>query len=131
MQLLEPHDLPLFLDRFCSLYDAVLKRLEHEFRVDGAQLSKVELLVQDAESAAGWSNMTLSIANVSELLFREGASTRQVLSDGITILWKNQHVWCDLSPYASTPTSIEEIRRSDFYLVGTSISWSVSPYNDA
>ena len=76
------------------------------------------------------SNVIIVIENVSEIAFREGNATRQILSDGLTVCWFDGCVWCDLSPYGSEPDTVEDFRRSDFYVVGKTFSWQVEQYSE-
>jgi hypothetical protein len=130
MDTLEPSKSPDFLDRFCSFHDAVVRRLEHHYEASGRRQTILTVSAQDQESGQGWSNVVLVIDGVSEIGFREGQSTRQVLSDGLILTWFNGHVWCDLSPYTSEPSSIDDVRRSDFYVVGEVLRWRSEPYSE-
>lgn len=80
------------------------------------------------EADTGWCNVVIAIDDVSEIRFREGLSTRRVLSDGLTIAWFNGKVWFDLSPHASDPAAADDFRRSDFYVVGESFAWRAEQY---
>jgi hypothetical protein len=62
------------------------------------------------------------------MLFREGGSTRVILSDGLTLRIIEAKIWCDFSPYCSEPDSVDDFRKSDFYVVGASVRWEVQPY---
>ncbi len=119
-----------FLDRFNSFNDAVVRRVEHRYGASGRRQATLIISAQDQQSEAGWSNVVLVIDDVSEIAFREGKSTRQVLSDGLTIAWINGDVWCDLSPYSSEPATVDDFRRSDFYVSGEALTWRTDQYSE-
>ena len=123
MHQLEESSLRQFLDRFNSFNDAVLRRLEHRYSASGRRQATLTISTQDQQSDAGWSNVVIVIDNVGEITFREVKSTRQVLSDGLSIAWFDGDVWCDLSPYSSGPITVDDFRRSDFYVSGGSVTW--------
>jgi hypothetical protein len=128
MTTLDPHSLSEFLDRFWAFNDAVIRRIQHCYIPGGTQQSSITLSTKDQDSENDWSNVTLVITGVSEILFREGVSTRQVLSDGLSLKWINGQFWCDFSPHSSDPEDEAEIRRSDFYIAGATLNWTVAPY---
>lgn len=130
MRTVEPDTLPGFLTRFCSFYDSVIRRFEYCYCRGGTQQLTIELSAQDLEAAQGWSTVILVLSDVSEILFREGGSTRVVLSDGLSLQWIDNQLWCDLSPYSSEITSIADLRRSDFYAVGSTMMWKVETYSE-
>jgi hypothetical protein len=130
MDTLEPGKESDFLDRFCSFNDAVVRRLEHRYEASGRRQAILTVSARDQESGQGWSNVVIVIDGVSEIGFREGKSTRQVLSDGLILTWFQGHVWCDLSPYTSEPGSIDDVRRSDFYVAGEVLKWRSEPYSE-
>jgi hypothetical protein len=119
-----------FLDRFNSFNDAVVRRVEFRYGASGRRQATLTISTQDQRSDVTRSNVVIVIDNVSESGFREGKSTRQVLSDGLTVAWFNGEVWCDLSPYAQEPTSVEDFRRSDFYVAGEALTWRTAPYRE-
>src|SRR4051812_25671983 len=101
MNKLDQPSLREFLDRFNSFNDAVIRRVEYHYGASGRRQATLTISTQDRQSDAGWSNVVVVIGNVSEIAFREGKSTRQVLWDGLAVAWFNGDVWCDLSPYSS------------------------------
>lgn len=130
MNMLDQSSVRTFLDRFNSFNDAIVRRIEHRFGVSGHQRTTLTVSSQDEQSETGWSNVVIVVENVFEITFREGKSTRQILSDGLTISWFKDDVWCDLSPYASNPAAVNEFRRSDFYVAGKSLTWRVEEYSE-
>lgn len=121
-----------FLTRFCSFNDAVIRRIVYCYLSAGSHRMTVELSVQDQQEPQGWSNIILILTDVSEISFREGESTRQVLSDGLILVIINDQVFCDFSPYSSDASeqSLDDLRRSDFYAIGSTILWDVRPYSE-
>ena len=130
MNKLDQPSLREFLDRFNSFNDAVVRRVEYRYGASGRPQATLTISTQDQQSDEGWSNVVVVIENVSEIAFREGKSTRQVLSDGLIVAWFNGDVWCDLSPYTSEPASVNDFRRSDFYVVGEALSWRIDQYSE-
>jgi hypothetical protein len=119
-----------FLDRFNSFNDAVVRRVGYCYDASGHRQATLTISTQDQQSDAGWSNVVIVIDNVSEIAFREGKSTRQILSDGLAVCWFDGDVWCDLSPYSSEPDTVDDFRRSDFYVVGEALAWRVEQYSE-
>jgi hypothetical protein len=119
-----------FLGRFHSFHDSVVRRVEHRYSPSGQRQTTLTISAQDQQSGTGWSNVIVQINDVLEIGFREGKSTRQVLSDGMTIVWLDGDVWCDLSPYASEPASADDFRQSDFFVAGKALSWRVDQYSE-
>ena len=130
MNHLQQQSLREFLERFNSFNDAVVRRVEFRYVASGRRQATLTISTQDQCSDSGWSNVIIMIDNVSEIAFREGKSTRQVLSDGLTVVWFDGDVWCDLSPHTSDPSTIDEFRRSDFYVVGAALSWQADQYSE-
>jgi hypothetical protein len=128
MTILTESTLVDFLDRFNSFNDAIIRRIDHRYGASGQQQTTLTLSTQDKQSEVGWSNVVIVMDNVAEILFREGASTRQILSDGLTVAWFQGNVWCDLSPYCTDPETMEDFKQSDFYISGQNITWSVESY---
>jgi hypothetical protein len=128
MPTVQPRDLAEFLDRFLSFNDAVLRRVEHRFLSSGTQRCVVTLSAQDRESARGWSNVVVTVEQVSELTLREGKTSCQVLSDGVIIKWFEGVTFLVFSATASDPETVEEVRQSDFYVAGVSFAWEVGPF---
>jgi hypothetical protein len=127
---LSPDHTSKFLERFVSFNDALLRSVTHSYFPDGTQISSLSLSAKDIDSSDGWSNVTLVIFDVKEIVFREGPSTRQILSDGLSVKWIDGRVWCDFSPYASNPQNESDFRRSDLFVAGTHAAWTVGPYTE-
>jgi hypothetical protein len=125
---LDLSSLPEFLERFYSFNDALIRRVEHRYLASGGRETTLTISGRDQQSSTGRSNVVVVISEVSEICFREGNSTRQVLSDGMTVAWFDGVVWCDLSPYTSEPDSIDDFRKSDFYVVGKVLTWRIEAY---
>jgi len=131
MNVLDPLSTRAFLDRFNSFYDAVIRRIEYRFNVPEQRRATLIISTQDQQSDTGWSNVVIVIGKVSETAFREGNSTRQILSDGFHITWIDGFAWCDFSPYSSKIDSLDDLRKSDFYVAGESFAWQTEPYSEA
>ena len=121
--------MPEFLKRFYSFNDAVIRGLELHYAASGKKRVSVTLSARDEESGQAWCNVVVVIDDVSEITFREGRATCQVLSSGLVVMWLDESVWCDFSP-SIEPNSIEEFRQSDFYVVGRVVTWRADPYSD-
>jgi hypothetical protein len=57
----------------------------------------------------------------------EGPSTNPVLSDGVGIHLLESGTFVDLAPYTEDPAGIDDLRRSDQYVLGGTVSVDVSP----
>lgn len=119
-----------FLTRFNSFNDGVLRQVVHRYRRSKLPEALVTISTKDQQADIGWSNVVLAVEEVSEILFREGGSTRQILSDGLHVAWFGDDVWCDLSPYGPEPETMEDFRQSDFYIVGRQLAWRVEAYSE-
>jgi hypothetical protein len=128
MEPLNKDTLRRFLDRFYSFNDAVIRRLELHYAT-GHNRVAVTLSAQDQQSSQGWCNVVLVVEDVSEIAFREGKATCQVLSSGLVVTWFDENVWCDFSPDLE-PETTDEFRQSDFYVVGRTLSWRAEPYSE-
>jgi hypothetical protein len=129
MQALTKETLPLFVTRFASLNDGVLRELRFKYSASGQKAISVIVSVQDLEAKEGWSNLVILVDEITETAFKEGRATCQVLSSGIVVAWLEAQVWCDFSP-SLEPVSIDDFRQSDFYVAGKRVSWEVEPYSD-
>lgn len=130
MDLLSEQDLPAFLSRFASFDDGVIRKVEHRYGQHGVQRTSVIISVMDQQAQKGWSNVTLVMDGVSEFVLREGRTTCVVLSFGVCFRWIDGKIWCLLSPYSFESEFIDDFRRSDFYVVASSIAFSVSKYSE-
>jgi hypothetical protein len=132
MLTLEPRSLATFLNRFSSFNDAVLRTAEFRFRSssNGKRRSIVTLSAQDHESGQGWSNVKIVIEEVSEFVLQEGKATCQILSDGLFIKWFGDVVFVLFSGDNCEPVTIDDFRRSTFYVAGRSFSWEASVYSE-
>jgi hypothetical protein len=131
MNTLSGDSIDSFLSRFGTFNDSVLRKVEHRFAANGSRQAEVVISAQDQRVELGWSNVIISFADVFEFLFREGKSTRQVLSDGLKIVLLDGKLWCDFSPYSTEGESIDDFRRSDFYVVAAGINWDVVGYSES
>lgn len=123
MRVLTPDSIQEFVSRFCHCDDAVLQSVVVEMATETGTSVLINLLTKDLKSSSMWSILTISLKGVSEFLFREGKSSRVVLSDGLTVLFCGSRVWLDLSPYSSKSTDIEDVRKSDLYFSAHEACW--------
>jgi hypothetical protein len=130
MTVLDKETLPDFLDRFQSLNDAIIRLLEYHLPKTGGKRLTVTLSTQDSDGDGGWSNVRMTFDAVSELNLRDGNFALQVLSDGLSVAWIDNLLWCDFSPYAPEPASVDEYRRSNFSVAATTCTWQVEPYKE-
>lgn len=127
---LREEDAPDFLHRFDSFNDSVIRRIEHQYCKQDGQRTSVIISARDVMAPKQWSNVTFTASHVSELTLREGRTTCVVISFGIVLKWIDGKVWCAFSPYFTEMESIDDFRRSEFYLVASSISVTINPYSE-
>jgi hypothetical protein len=130
MNAIDPITKPRLLERFCEFSDAVLRKVQHTYLSTGKQMTEVTLSAMDKEAPDGWSNVVVRIRGVEELVFKEGRTTCQVLSNGLQIEWHEDIVYVDFSPYSTVAAGVEEIRKSDFYIGGETAEWWTTPYEE-
>lgn len=130
MPSLDEHSITEFLDRFWSFNDSVIRRIRHCYITGLDQRTCITLSAHDKNAADGWSNLSLMITGVSEVVFRQGNSCVQVLSGGLIIKWLNGRLWCDFSSFNGENATEQDFRSSDFYVVGQAIVWNVEPYSE-
>ncbi len=123
---------PAFLARFESANDGILRTVHYQLAAGGSRSRLVvELSVQDVEAEGGWSNLVLSADDVREMSLKDGRASVQVLSGGMSLSWHDGLLYCDLSPYASESTTLEDIRRSGFFFAARECTWEAKPYGDS
>jgi hypothetical protein len=128
MNSLTPDSLDVFLRRFYALNDGVIRRIEFAYQPSGTRQATVILSSQDSESPSGWSNLLLRFDAVSEFVLREGRSTCQILSEGVSIKWIRETLFISLSSSMDGPESLDDFRQSDCYAACDAISWEIMPY---
>ncbi|HVJ82903.1 MAG TPA: hypothetical protein VNC50_17680 [Planctomycetia bacterium] len=130
MSILCPDEVVTLQSRFGNFQDAVLRRIEHSFGIDEGGCCTVTMSVEDHRNEDGYSNVTLVVRGVTELAFRDQAATRQSLPDGLALRRLNGQWWVDFAPFCRETESADEMRLSDFYLTGSSLTWQVAPFSE-
>ena len=128
MNLLTADSLDAFLRQFYHLNDGVIRRLEFVYQPSGTRQVIVVLSSQDSDSPSGWSNLLLRLDAVSEFVLREGQTTCQILSDGMTIKWIDKTLFVSFSSSMAEPESDTDFRQSDCYAACHDLSWEIMPY---
>jgi hypothetical protein len=72
----------------------------------------------------------VKVHHVAEMVFREGNHSLRVMRHGLSLDWLEGRVWLAFQPYSAEMTSVEDYRRSYFYMAGQSCSWRVEGPGD-
>lgn len=131
MPILDKVTTDLFLERFNSFYDAVLRRVEISFLRNGERCVSVWIEAADSQSMEGdqWVCVRLTVSGVKDFcLSQTENSSSNVLSDGIHLSWFDGILGLDLGHFSDAPASIEEQRLSKVFIAGAKIDWSVGAY---
>jgi hypothetical protein len=131
MNSLTPDTLDAFLRRFSRLNDGVIRHIEFVYPPSGKRHVAMTLSLKDAESSSGWSNLLLRMNSLSEFVLREGRTTCQILSDGVSIRWINGTIFVSFSSFMPSPETAAEFRQSDCYGACLDLSWDVVPYAES
>jgi hypothetical protein len=124
-----------FLKQFNQFYDAVLRSIELRFAPSEmfghatVTLSVPQSLPKRDKS--GWVNVRIEVKKVEEFSLRESTKeSARVLSSGLHIGPFDGLLFFDFAPYSVSPRSLEDYRRSGFYIAGRSFSWNVKEYTE-
>lgn len=124
-------DISRLLARFHEFSDAVLRSIVVLFEDDGTRRMDISIATRDAETVEndGWVCVMLSVDGISEMSVRERARTSlQVISDGIHISMYDQEIGIEFGGAIEAPDTIENLRGSDVYVLGGTLSFDVLPY---
>ena len=118
------------LKRFFDFYDGLLVSLKVDYERNGERTLNIVVsgreIVHEQEV---WKNIELRLEGLAEYCFREPVNTSsQVLSNGIHVLQLNNLLGIDLGSLCDNPGSLSELRTSDMYAVGTSLSWIIDDF---
>jgi hypothetical protein len=113
-----------------SFHDALLRSVECDYRGSGTLRATVTLSSQSGKLSSQWSNFTFSFEEVGEIMLAQRPrTTLVVLSFGLAIDWFDNQVFIAFSPYSPfTMASIDDYRKSEFYVAGAECYYEVSPY---
>jgi len=124
-----------FLDRFNRFHDAVIREIHIVFgyRSQHRDAGVIILSVQDQQCPQnkGWVNVNLQFVNVREFSMTHSAEEyHQVISDEIHIQHLNGLFFVDLGASIDQPNTIDQFKKSRFYLACESIQWNVVAYTE-
>ncbi len=126
---LTPDTINEFLERFYSLYDSVIRKIEYCYMSSGIQEANIIISSQDKNNSLGWSNLRFFLSGVSEFTLHEGRTTCQILSDGIHIKWIENSIYISFAS-SSEPITTDEFRQSDLFAVCLSLFCDILPYSE-
>lgn len=118
-----------FLNRFYYFDDSVIRNIFIQF---GHKVT-LTLSTKDAEEPLnnGWVNVILEINDVTEFSFQESSKeSYQVLSNNLHITFSNGLYFLDFGYFIDKPKDLPEYKKSKFYLVGKTLSWKVTDYQE-
>ena len=124
-----------FLAHFNHCFDGIVRRIQFRFApTESFGRAYITLSVQRPITRRiknGWVNVRMAITEVEEFAVRESAKEScRVLSSGLHIEVFNGLLFFDFAPYSVSPDSLEDYRRSGFYIAGRSFSWKVEEYSE-
>lgn len=127
--------LQAFLDRFYQFYDAVVRKIALDFDAH-PPCCEVVVDAQDAESASGWSRVTLRVQACSSFRFEMGRTTFEVLSSGLQVGWSERQVgWSErqillfLDAYPDDD-GLPDVSSNKAFVAGRDLWWSATHIND-
>jgi len=131
MQSLTRESLTSFMHRFESFNDGLIRSVEYRYIAAGARKAVITASVMDHLQAQGWSNVVLTIDEVTEIkLWEDRRTSCQVLSGGLKVDWFDGVAFLSFSLSIADPTSVEHFRESEFYVAGRSVLWYATAYDD-
>lgn len=129
-----------FAKRFNHFYDSVIRKFEVTFRFHGSKPTAVVVIaVRDAEGSEnhGWVWVRFEIDDVIELCCTEKHNlTYTVLSEALHIGFFGGSTYLDFGTLFDLPEpderhrSLEDFRRSAFYIAGRKVTWHLEPYRE-
>lgn len=119
------------LDRFYSFHDALLRRIEFSFSAQAStEYARVVVSARDSHLAGEWVNVEFHLNRLVEYRLARHRSDIQVLSDGIRFAAIDEAYFLDFSPWCDEPETIEDFRRSDFFVGASEYRWFITPYTE-
>jgi hypothetical protein len=123
-----------FLDRFCGGSDGVIRSftITFRYRLQKETSGIVCISVKDiqCEENEGWVNLVIELNDIVEFTMRESTISYQVISSEIHILESDGLLYIDFGGCVEQPSSVNEIRKSEFYCASKLASWRLEPYRD-
>lgn len=122
-----------FLRRFENFDGGVIQRIEVNFeqKVVELRLTAFDTNRHAAPEDEGWVTISLRVGRLSEFCFREGVKESGVqLDDHLEAIWLAGGVFVIFDPlqardFDQPDWTIEQIRRSRWYVGGESLSWEL------
>lgn len=132
------------MDQFPSVWTQIILSRFHDF--DDALVRDVRIVIgpsresrkavialeaRDIESEAdeGWGQVVLKVAGLTEYrLVENELESHYVLSLGLKIKLLDGIYFFDFGPDTDEPETLDDFRRSGFYVAGRDFSWVVKPY---
>jgi len=128
MELLTRETAPTFLTRFWNLDDAVIRSVKLCFL--DTRRAEIVISAQDQMDAEGWSNVRLVVEGVAEFMLHEDNRTCVIIGYGFAIHWFDDKIAFDFQPVTDFPDGIDDVRKSRFYVMGTSAHWTAMAYSE-
>ncbi|MCP3102042.1 hypothetical protein LZ198_24550 [Myxococcus sp. K15C18031901] len=120
---LQPEHVAVFHERFCDMYDGVVRKIELDVGV-ASRLCRIEVVCQDRDSRSGWSRVTLVVSGAKEFSFKLDKRTFEVLSDGVQFAWKDDRVFVVLDAYPDDGPGLPDLTKNTAYVAGETCDWS-------
>jgi hypothetical protein len=115
-------------ERFLGFNDALLNGIELKYSQSRIENAIIHLQARTSSNDNGmkWVYVELILSRVSDLCIKENGNVcTQVLSSGIHMTKFDRLVCLDFSFFADPPESLDEQRKSEYYIAAESIAWRV------
>lgn len=130
-QFVKSSDFKQCLERFYEFADAEIRSITIRFDKDGTRSIDISVSARDsmAQESDDWVCITLSIDLVLEMAVQEHFHTTiQVLNQGIHISMFDGKVGIEFGGEVDSPETLAELRKSNAFAVGDTLSIEVHPY---
>lgn len=122
------------IERFSSFHDSFIRKIDVKYRHLGqVTIVTIVLSAREAQSADNeeWFDVAIEIGNATEFRFCESPKeSYQVLSEGLKVARYYESIFIDFGHFDELPKDPNEWRSSRFFVIGSTVKWSVSNYTD-
>lgn len=132
MQSLTAENVCEFLCRFENVDGGIVERINVDFKIRHTELWLIGFDTRrKAGNDEGWRVLRLQMAGCREFCFQKGVNESGVqLDDHLEIVWIEGAVYLVLDPlqardYKQAGWTVDQVRRSRWYVGGQSLSWEL------
>jgi len=124
--ILKPNCIQTFLEKYGDMHDGLIKKIEMDYSKRGKPDIEVTITCLNIEKDT-WVNVVISIEEVQEYKMAELPREQNVVIFEVSIFHDNGLYYID---YQFKSETIEEIRKSNFYVAGRKVSWEEREYKE-